>query len=117
MLEKSLLVEAKRSAKQQTLKYFLAKRLQSMISQINRATIQMHDSFKINYESNTDVKKRISRLKTMKRLASQGTSIRKSNQSQKKKAKFSKRKSIMLLFGDTRINQVIFEQDEEDSNN
>ena len=67
MLERSLLVEAKRSAKQQTLKYFLAKRLESMLSQINRATLQMHDSFKINYENDKDVKKRINRLKTMKR--------------------------------------------------
>ena len=67
MLERSLLIEAKKSAKQQTLKYFLAKRLQSMLSQINRATIQMHDTFKINYENDTDTRKRINRLKTMQR--------------------------------------------------
>lgn len=64
----------------------------------------MHDSYKINFESENELKKRINRLKTMKRQASGTKTIRKQTISQRKKAKFSKRKSIMQLFGDTRIN-------------
>lgn len=75
-----------------------------MITQINRATLQLHDSYKINFENAEQLSKRINRLKTMKKQISGTKTIRKQNISKRKKAKFSKRKSIMQLFGDTRIN-------------
>ena len=117
---KMLIVEIKRNQRQNTLKYFIAKRLPTLVSHINRATIQMTDCFNINSESEAAIKQRLSRLKLLRKPSYRSTSpCKKSKSTEKatpcKKVELGKRrKSIFQLFGDSKINQIIYEQEDDD---
>lgn len=118
---KSLIVEIKRNQRQNTLKYFIAKRLPTLVSHINRATIQMSDCFNINSESEAAIKQRLSRLKLLRKPSYRSTSPSKKSRYSTEKANTDKkeelgkrRKSIFQLFGDSKINQIIYEREDDD---
>lgn len=108
--ELELMQDGKRSHKQNMLNYFIAKNLPKIVSLMNRDAIQLSDSYKIATETVADLKKRYGRLKSMRNISQV---VKQKETTQKPKATFKKRKSIMLLFGETQMNQVIFEADDE----
>jgi len=80
----------------------------------------MSDCFNINSESEAAIKQRLSRLKLLRKPSYRSSSPSKKSRSTEKASKDKKeelgkrRKSIFQLFGDSKINQIIYEQEDDD---
>ena len=86
--EQRMLKEAKRSLRQGTLSFFVAKRLQNIVEQINRCVTYVADYYKIKYEDRSALKKRMWRLKTLKKQNTLSNHSNQKSESSKKRAKY-----------------------------